>query len=54
MTERKTSLLDELKKGPWPSLLLLMAEKHLPKIFCSSWNNHSGEKGHWKHGGIEG
>jgi hypothetical protein len=43
MTEKKTPMLDELVKGPWPSFVTHMkkaAEKMiLARIYCYNWNN---------------
>lgn len=59
MTDKKTPLLDELEKGPWPSFVTDMkraaakddSAKDLLHQLEQSYNE---KKGHWKHGGIVG
>jgi sulfite reductase alpha subunit len=57
--KRKTELLDELEKGPWPSFVTEikkatetspMADDLLGQLELS----YQEKKGHWKHGGIVG
>ncbi len=56
--ERKTPLLDELEKGPWPSFVKeIKKEAHRPMandvlgILERSYEEHIS---HWKHGGLVG
>mgnify|MGYP000921815042 FL=1 len=59
MTEKKTPLLDELEKGPWPSFVTEMkraAEKNpmAADLLLQLERSYKDRKGHWKHGGIVG
>ncbi|MCR6544880.1 dissimilatory-type sulfite reductase subunit alpha [Dehalobacterium formicoaceticum] len=59
MTERKTPMLDELEKGPWPSFvtdLKRAAEKNdsVKDLIAQLEQSYEEKKGHWKHGGIVG
>ncbi|MGI6630226.1 MAG: dissimilatory-type sulfite reductase subunit alpha [Bacillota bacterium] len=59
MTERKTPLLDELEKGPWPSFVTQIkeaAEKNdsAKDLLLQLEQSFREKKGHWKHGGIVG
>ncbi len=60
ITRRQTPLLDELKKGPWPSFIKEIdksvekgskAANDLLGVLERSYNE---KMGHWKHGGIVG
>ncbi len=58
MTERKTPLLDELEKGPWPSFVKEIkksrknpAAEDLLGVLEKSYRD---KIGYWKHGGIVG
>lgn len=59
MDEKKTPLLDELEKGPWPSFVTEMKKaaatnegaKDLLHMLEKSYED---KLGHWKHGGIVG
>ncbi len=56
---RETPLLDELKKGPWPSFvndLKKMAERKpmINDLLGQLELSYKEKKGHWKHGGLVG
>ncbi|MEL7565420.1 MAG: dissimilatory-type sulfite reductase subunit alpha [Dehalobacterium sp.] len=59
MTDKKTPLLDELEKGPWPSFVTHIkraAEKDASAkdLLHQLEQSYEEKKGHWKHGGIVG
>ncbi|NLP43636.1 MAG: dissimilatory-type sulfite reductase subunit alpha [Peptococcaceae bacterium] len=59
MTDKKTPLLDELEKGPWPSFVTEMkkaAEKSpaAADLLLQLEKSYRDRKGYWKHGGIVG
>ncbi|MGM0668677.1 MAG: dissimilatory-type sulfite reductase subunit alpha, partial [Gemmatimonadota bacterium] len=56
---RSTPLLDELKKGPWPSFVTQIEEMADEKEECDQLlrlleRSYEEKIGHWKHGGIVG
>ncbi len=56
---RKTPLLDELEKGPWPSFVkeIKQAAKTSPvgeDLLGQLEQSYEEKMGHWKHGGIVG
>jgi len=58
-SERSTPLLDELKKGPWPSFVTQIEEMAGEKEECDQLlrlleRSYEEKIGHWKHGGIVG
>lgn len=58
MTDRKTPLLDDLEKGPWPSFVREMkksAKSPMVQDLLGALERSYKEKiGHWKHGGLVG
>jgi sulfite reductase alpha subunit len=58
MTDRKTPLLDELEKGPWPSFVREIkksAKSPMVRDLLGLLERSYEEKiGHWKHGGLVG
>ena len=58
MTDRKTPLLDELEKGPWPSFVKEIkksAKSPMVRDLLGQLERSYTEKiGHWKHGGLVG
>lgn len=58
MTDRKTPLLDDLEKGPWPSFVKEMkksAKSPMVQDLLGALERSYQEKiGHWKHGGLVG
>ncbi len=59
MTDRKTPMLDELEKGPWPSFVTELkraAEKQnsVKDLLGQLEQSYEEKQGHWKHGGIVG
>jgi dissimilatory sulfite reductase alpha subunit len=58
MTDRKTPLLDELEKGPWPSFVKEIkksAKSPMVQDLLGLVERSYQEKiGHWKHGGLVG
>ena len=59
MTEKKRPLLDELKKGKWPSFVTEMEKSAETKPVVNSLLNllersFEEKRVHWKHGGIVG
>ncbi len=58
MTDRKTPLIDELEKGPWPSFIkeIKKSSKNpmVQDLLGLLERSYSEKKGHWKHGGIVG
>jgi sulfite reductase alpha subunit len=59
MSETKTPLLDELKKGPWPSFVkeieLAAENNEMSKdLLIQLEQSYVDKVGHWKHGGIVG
>jgi len=57
--DKKTPLLDELEKGPWPSFVTDMkklAERKpaVKDVLNQLELSYAEKKGHWKHGGIVG
>jgi sulfite reductase alpha subunit len=58
MTDRKTPLLDELDKGPWPSFtkeIKKSAKNPMTQDLLGVLERSYREKiGHWKHGGLVG
>jgi sulfite reductase alpha subunit len=58
MTDRKTPLLDDLEKGPWPSFVKEMkksAKSPMVQDLLGALERSYKEKiGHWKHGGLVG
>ena len=58
MTDRKTPLLDELEKGPWPSFVKEIkksAKSPMVQDLLGLVERSYKEKiGHWKHGGLVG
>jgi sulfite reductase alpha subunit len=59
MTDRKTPMLDELEKGPWPSFVTELkraAEKDdsVKDLIGQLEQSYEEKQGHWKHGGIVG
>jgi dissimilatory sulfite reductase alpha subunit len=60
VTRRPTPLLDELKKGPWPSFIkeidksVAKGSKSANDLLGVLERSYSEKIGHWKHGGIVG
>jgi dissimilatory sulfite reductase (desulfoviridin) alpha/beta subunit len=58
MTERKTPLLDELEKGPWPSFVKEIKKSSkspmVQDLLGQLERSYSEKIGHWKHGGLVG
>ena len=55
--ERKTPLVDELEKGPWPSFVkeIKNADNPMAKDLLGVLERSYEDKiGHWKHGGLVG
>jgi sulfite reductase alpha subunit len=57
--EKKTPLLDELEKGPWPSFVKEMkkaatASPVVDDLLGQLELSYEEKKGHWKHGGMVG
>ena len=57
--KRKTPLLDELTKGPWPSFVkeikTLQDDKEVVNDLLGQLEySYETKKGYWKHGGIVG
>ena len=55
----KTTLLDELEKGPWPSFVTEIKKTSDVSPMCDDLLgqlelSYEEKKGHWKHGGIVG
>lgn len=56
---RKTTKLDELEKGPWPSFVKEIKQARKVNPMCDDLLgqlelSYNEKKGHWKHGGIVG
>ncbi len=56
---RKTTKLDELEKGPWPSFVKEIKQASKVNPMCNDLLgqlelSYQEKKGHWKHGGIVG
>ena len=58
MTDRKTPMLDELEKGPWPSFVkeIKKSSKNpmVQDLLGQLERSYEEKRGHWKHGGIVG
>ena len=58
MSEKKRPLLDELKKGPWPSFVTEMEKvannPQTAELLDLMERSYEDKTGHWKHGGIVG
>jgi sulfite reductase alpha subunit len=55
--ERKTPLVDELEKGPWPSFVKEIKGVDNPKakdLLAVLERSYEDKIGHWKHGGLVG
>lgn len=59
MSERKTPLMDELEKGPWPSFVTEIKraaakDESAKDLLGLMERSYEDKVGHWKHGGIVG
>lgn len=58
MTDKKRPMLDELKKGPWPSFVKEMEKQAANPMVNDVLNlmerSFEDNTGHWKHGGLVG
>jgi dissimilatory sulfite reductase alpha subunit len=57
--DKKTPLLDELQKGPWPSFVTEIKNEAEDNKMCQDLlgqleKSYRDKRGYWKHGGIVG